>query len=108
MSEFAIDVLLAFAVAVALLSALGLALMPNAWDRLHYTGPLSFWSTLAIVAAVVIRTGITSSSAVQALAVGAIVILGNPVVTQATGRALRIREYDELRPLPDEPVQPER
>ena len=91
-SDTAVYVLLAIGVAVTLLSCVGVLVMPNVFDRLHYTGPATTIGAFAIALAVVVDAG-WSAPSVKAIVVFALVFLTNPVLTHATARAARIRQF---------------
>ena len=83
-------VLLAFGVGCELLCALGLLLARSAFDRLHYAMASTGVGTLLIVAAVVVHESF-GSAGINAIAVGAVLLLGNPVLAHATARMMHRR-----------------
>ena len=89
MTDIAATVLLVAGTAVALLACLGVLLMDDALDRLHYTGALTA-AALLIGAAVLVRESF-SLIGDRAIVVAVLVLVTNPVLTHATARALRRR-----------------
>ena len=87
----AVAALLTLGVAVTWLSCLGVLLMRDPYDRLHYTAPASALAPVLIAAAVVITEGL-SAAGVKALLVAFVLLATNPVLGHATARAARIRE----------------
>ena len=94
--ELAVVVLLAFGVGVTLLSCLGVLVMRDPYDRLHYTGPAAVLAPVAIAAAVVLEERL-SAAGIKALLVALVLVVTNPVLGHATARAARIRQYGEWR-----------
>jgi monovalent cation/proton antiporter MnhG/PhaG subunit len=90
----AVAVLLALGVAVTWLSCLGVLLMRDPYDRLHYTAPASALAPVLIAAAVVVTEGL-SAAGVKALLVAFVLVATNPVLGHATARAARIREHGQ-------------
>jgi monovalent cation/proton antiporter MnhG/PhaG subunit len=90
--DVAVVVLLVFGVAVELGCAVGVLVMRNAYDRLHYTAPASTLGPLAFAAAIVLRESF-SQAGIKALLVAVALLITNPLLTHATARAARIREH---------------
>jgi monovalent cation/proton antiporter MnhG/PhaG subunit len=90
-ARIAIDVLLGIAVLVTVLSAVGLAVMRDPYQKLHYIAPPASVGVLCIVVALFIGEE-------QKLAVGKAVLIAlllffmNAVITHATARAHYVRE----------------
>jgi multisubunit Na+/H+ antiporter MnhG subunit len=78
-----------------LIAVLGMCVMRDAYDRLHYVGLASFGAFLICVA-VLIRESF-SLIGDKALLVGGILILTGPVLVQTTARSLLIRELGDWR-----------
>ena len=85
-------VLLGAGVLVELASVLGVLLLRDAFDRLHFTAPASTLGPLAIAAAVVVRESF-SQAGIKAVLVAVVLLVTNPVLTHATARAARIRAH---------------
>jgi multicomponent Na+:H+ antiporter subunit G len=99
--QLAVDVLLAVGVASALLGALGLLATRNPYDQLHFTGPATVISPVAIAAAVLVEEPL-SSAGVKSVLVALILLGTGPVLVHATARAARIRERGRWVVRPDE------
>lgn len=79
-----------FVVYSALLSSIGVLIAKDAFDRLHYLGPITIMGSLAIFFAVLFHEGftvITGKTAVTIL----ILIATGPVITHSIARAGIIR-----------------
>ena len=99
----AVGVLLVLGVAIELGCVLGVVVMRDVYDRLHYTAPAATLGPLAIAAAIVLRES-PSAAGIKALLVAFVLLITNPVLSHATARAARIREYGEWRIQPGEGV----
>ena len=78
-----------------LIAVLGICVMRDAYDRLHYPGLAGFGAFL-ICLAVLIRESF-SLIGDKALLVGVILVLTGPVLVQTTVRSLLIRETGDWR-----------
>jgi multisubunit Na+/H+ antiporter MnhG subunit len=85
------DVFLGLAVAVVLASAVGLLVMRDVYQKLHYVTPIALVAPILVGVAVLARSGLSANSAQTWLTVAFLVIAG-PFLTHATIRAARIRE----------------
>ena len=92
--ELAVLVLLALGVGVTLLSCVGVLVMRDAYDRLHYTAPAAVLAPVAIAAAVVLEERL-SAAGIKAVLVAMVLVATNPVLGHATARAARIRQFGE-------------
>ena len=92
--ELAVLALLALGVGVTLLSCLGVLVMRDAYDRLHYTAPAGVLAPLVIAAAVVLEERL-SAAGIKAVLVALVLVATNPVLGHATARAARIREHGQ-------------
>lgn len=91
MSQVAVAALLAVGVGSALLSALGLLVSRDAFDQLHFTGPATVISPVAIAGAVLVEEPL-SSAGVKAFLIAVVMLGTGPVLVHATARAARVRE----------------
>jgi multisubunit Na+/H+ antiporter MnhG subunit len=103
MTDIAINVLLVAAVVAQLVSALGLVVMCTAADRLHYTSAAFTVGPFCVLAAVLLREGMTTASYDTIATVG-LMFLAGPVVIHATARAGRRQELGHSRARPKERV----
>jgi multisubunit Na+/H+ antiporter MnhG subunit len=101
MREIAVDIFLGLGAAVAILSSIGILVMRDAYQRLHYVTPMSLLAPALIGVAVLIQSGWSSRSAQIWLAIGFMVIAG-PYLSHATMRAVRVRDTGDWRLRPPE------
>jgi multicomponent Na+:H+ antiporter subunit G len=85
-----VTALLAAGVALELLACLGVLLMRDALDRLHYTA-LGTLAALCIAAAVLVRDSF-SLIGNKAIALAAFLLVTSPVLTHVTARAIHAWE----------------
>ena len=78
-----------------LIAVLGVCVMRDAYDRLHYVGMAGF-GALLISVAVLVRESF-SLIGDKALLVGVVLVLIGPVLVQTTARSLLIRELGDWR-----------
>jgi multisubunit Na+/H+ antiporter MnhG subunit len=77
------------------LAVLGLVVMRDALDRLHYVG-LAGYGALLIAVAIVVRESFSLIGDKALLCGGVLVVLG-PILVHTTARSLRIREHGDWR-----------
>jgi multisubunit Na+/H+ antiporter MnhG subunit len=94
--EVAVDALLGLAVVLALASSLGVLVMRDAAQKLHYVAPLSAVVPVLTGLAVLVHAGWTAVSAQTWLAV-LFLVLASPIVSHATVRSARIRTDGDWR-----------
>jgi monovalent cation/proton antiporter MnhG/PhaG subunit len=93
-ADLAVAALLALGIAVTWLSCLGVLLMRDPYDRLHYTAPAAALAPVLIAAAVVVEEGL-SAAGIKAVLIAIVLVGTNPVLGHATARAARIREHGQ-------------
>lgn len=81
-------VLVGAGVALQVLACLGVVLMRDALDRLHYTGASSL-GIACLCAAVVVHEGL-SAIGVKAILLAAFMLVSGPVLVHATARAIHL------------------
>jgi multicomponent Na+:H+ antiporter subunit G len=91
-SDAAAYVLLALGVVTTLMSCVGVLVMPNVFDRLHFSAPATTLGAFAISLSIVVEEGWYAAS-VKAILVFVLLFVTNPVLTHATARAARIRQF---------------
>jgi monovalent cation/proton antiporter MnhG/PhaG subunit len=91
------DVFLGLAVVLVLASCLGLLVMRDVYQRLHYVTPISLIAPVLVGLAVLVHSGWSESSSLTWLALLFVIIAG-PFLSHATIRAARIRETGDWRP----------
>ena len=94
-----VALLIGFGVAVELACCIGVLVMDDAYDKLHYLGPAAIVGPLSIAAAVVVRESF-SQAGIKALLTAGLLTVASPVLTHATARALYIRRRDHVEPSP--------
>jgi monovalent cation/proton antiporter MnhG/PhaG subunit len=98
-TSIAVALLIGFGVAVELACCVGVLVMEDAFDKLHYLGPAAIVGPVAIAAAVVIRESF-SQAGIKALLTAALLMVASPVLAHATARALYIRQRDHIEDAP--------
>ena len=91
------DVLLGLAVAIVLASTVGLLVMRDVYQKLHFVTPIALVAPVIVGLAVLAQSGLTENTAQTWLALVFIVIAG-PFLSHATIRAARIRQKGDWRP----------
>lgn len=91
-----VDIMLALAVAVTLVSSLGVLVMRDALAKVHYVTPVSMIAPALLAIAVLAQTGYSSRSAQSWLAV-LFMLIASPFLSHATIRAARIRAEGDWR-----------
>ncbi len=87
-----------------LIAVLGVCVMRDAYDRLHYVG-LAGFGALLISVAIVVRESF-SLIGDKALLIGVVLVLAGPVLLQTTVRSLLIRELGDWRKRARERAEP--
>ena len=105
-SKFAIGFLLAVGLLSGAIASIGVLTAANVYQRLHNMGIAATVGVAAIVAAVVVREGV-SQIGIKALLVGIILLFMNPILTHATARAARVHEHGKWEPGKGERVEKE-
>ena len=99
--QIVIDVLLGLAVLVAAGSVVGVVAARDDLDRLHFLAPASVLSPVLVAVAVVAREAF-DGRAIKALLVAGFFLVLNPILSQATARAARVREHGDWRATSEE------
>jgi len=89
--KIAVDILLGLAVVVAILSSIGIAVMRDPYQRLHFISPPASVSALLVTAAIFLGEKQKQAGAKAAL-VAFLLYFMNAVITHATARAHFVRE----------------
>lgn len=100
-ATLAVEVLLWIAVVVAWLSCLGMLLMDDILEKLHYLAPVTTVSMFAVLVAVVVEEG-AGQAAMKTVVIAVVLLLINAVVSHATARAHRVQELGDWKPLDGE------
>lgn len=96
-ASVAVAILITVGVAVELGCCVGVLVMDDAYDKLHYLGPAAIVGPLAIAAAIVVRESL-SQAGIKALLTAGLLTVASPVLSHATARALYIRQRDHVEP----------
>ena len=95
-TEILVAALLAFGVAMQLTSVVGILVGSTVYARLHFTGPASIFTPLALAVAVAIHYGPFSQGGVKSVIVAVLIITLGPTLVHATARAARVRARGKL------------
>jgi monovalent cation/proton antiporter MnhG/PhaG subunit len=101
-ARIAIDVLLAVAVLVTVFSAVGVAVMRDPYQKLHFIAPPASVAILFVVAALFIGEK-QKQAAGKAVLIAFLLYLINAVITHATARAHYVRQKGAWPP--EEPLE---
>jgi multisubunit Na+/H+ antiporter MnhG subunit len=95
-TEVIVIALLAFGVGMELTSVLGILVGRDTYARLHFTGPASTFTPIALAVAVGVHYGAFSQAGIKAAITGALIIVLGPALVHATARSARIRQRGEI------------
>lgn len=93
----AVIVLLSICVLVTLLCCVALITFKDVFDRMHYLAPVTSIAMPALLAAVVVQEG-WGQATLKTILVLFLLLLINAVLTHATARAARIRQFGHWLP----------
>lgn len=94
--DVAADVLLGLAVAVVLMASLGVLVMRDVYQKLHFVTPISLIAPALVAVAVLVQQGYSENTVETWLAL-LFLFVASPFLTHATIRAARIRETGDWR-----------
>ena len=94
--EVVVDVLLGLAVLTVAAAALGVAVMPDAYARLHYVTPAAIVAPVFVTLAIFVREGLDENTGETVVALF-FVIAAAPFLSHATIRAMRVRDRGDWR-----------
>jgi len=95
--------LLSVASAIMILSCIGLVVMRDPIDKLHYVGPVTTLVPFILAGGIVYEEGFTSQAGLKAICIALVMLVSSPLASYVTLRALVVREHGDLR-TPDEPI----
>lgn len=98
------DVLLGIGVGTALICCLGLWIMPDFYERLHYMATVTTVSSFCIFMAVVVKEGWGQATIKMGL-IFLIMLITNAILTHATARAARVRTYGFWSATPEDEIR---
>jgi multisubunit Na+/H+ antiporter MnhG subunit len=90
-------VLLGLAVAVVAGAGLGILLMRDAYQKLHFVTPAALVASVLVTLALLVRSGLNENTGETCLAL-AFLAIARPYLSHATMRAIRVREKGDWRP----------
>lgn len=94
--DVAADVLLGLAVLVTAASSVGILVMRDAFQKIHYVTPVSVVAPVLVALAVLVSSGLSNRSGVAWLTV-VLMVVASPILSHATMRAARIRIEGDWR-----------
>jgi monovalent cation/proton antiporter MnhG/PhaG subunit len=94
--DVVIDVLLGLATATVAAAALGVAVMPDAYARLHYVTPAAIVAPVFVTLAIFVREGLDENTGETIVALF-FMIVAAPFLSHATIRAMRVRDRGDWR-----------
>ena len=101
-----VDILLGLAVLVVLASSVGILVMRDVYQKVHFVTPAGMVAPVLVGIAILIQSGWSSRSAQTWLAL-LFVVIASPILAHATLRAARIRETGDWRGTEVAPAQRE-
>ena len=102
-ATMAVEALVWLAVVTSLVCCLGMVMMKDFFERLHYMATVSTVATVALLIAVVIEQG-WGQAAIKMSLIVVVLFLMNAVLTHATARAARVRELGHWQPAEGEKI----
>jgi multisubunit Na+/H+ antiporter MnhG subunit len=91
------DIFLGLAVVIVLTSSVGVLVMRDAYQKLHFVTPAALVAPALVALAVLVQHGVYEMTGWSLLALLFLVISG-PYLSHATIRAIRVREQGDWRP----------
>lgn len=95
--EITADVFLGLAVAIVVISSVGVLVMRDAYQKLHFAGPTALVAPVLVTLAVWLHVG-NKATTLEAMLALLFIVIAAPFVAHATIRAARIRETGDWRP----------
>ena len=93
------DVFLGLAVVIVLASAVGVLVMGDVYQKIHFVTPAAVVAPVLVTLAVFVHAGF-SATTTETLVVLLFMVIAGPFLSHATMRAARIREKGDWRPGP--------
>ena len=100
----AVGMLLALAALMAFFSALGVMVMRDPFQRMHYPAVAVTFCSLLIIAAVWIYEK-DPQARIKVILIGLILYVMNAILTSASAKAVRIRQAGHWQPHPEEQIK---
>jgi multisubunit Na+/H+ antiporter MnhG subunit len=95
--EILADVFLGLAVVTVLTSSVGVLVMGDAYQKIHFVTPAALVAPVLVTLAVFVHAGF-SATTTEALIALLFMVIAGPFLSHATIRAARVREKGEGRP----------
>jgi multisubunit Na+/H+ antiporter MnhG subunit len=99
--EVVTDVLLVLAVLTVAAAAIGVAVMPDAYAKLHYVTPAAVVAPVLVALAILVTEGLDENTGETVLAL-VIMVAVAPFLSHATIRAIRVRQEGDWRGRPQD------
>jgi multicomponent Na+:H+ antiporter subunit G len=99
-AHVAIIVLLAIGAVAVWIGVLGVLLMPGFYNRLHFMGITGTVGVTGVTVAVLVQEHLRAAG-IKTLLIIVILLVMNPVLTHATARAARTRQFGDWRLQPN-------
>lgn len=94
--EVASDVLLGLAVLTVAAAAVGVAVMPDAYTRLHYVTPAAVIAPVLVTLAIFVQQGLDENTGETIVAL-VFMVAAAPFLSHATIRAMRVHDQGDWR-----------
>jgi monovalent cation/proton antiporter MnhG/PhaG subunit len=95
--------LLAIAVGLAIVCSIGVMVMRDPFQRMHFTSPVTTWSVFLIIVAVWVEAT-DWQARIKVLIIGLILLVMNAILTHSSARAIRIQQVGHYEPRPEEKI----
>ncbi len=99
----ATGILLGLAVGLAIVCSFGMAIMRDAFQRLHFSASIVSFSSLFIVAAVFLEES-QAQARLKVVLIAVLLFCLNAVLTHATAKAIRVRKAGHWEVRPEEHI----
>lgn len=103
-ADIAVAVFLGISVVSTGICCSALLLFRDLFQRLHYLSVVTTVSTFTLLVAVVIKEG-AGQATMKAILSFIVLLLINAVLSHATARAARVREFGQWTPTPEEHIE---
>ncbi len=90
------DTLLGLAVAIVLGASVGVLVMRDAYQKLHFVTPAALVAPSLVALAIFVQVGLLENTGETLLAL-LFMVIGGPFLSHATMRAIRVREKGDWR-----------
>jgi multisubunit Na+/H+ antiporter MnhG subunit len=91
------DTMLGLAVVIVLGASVGVLVMRDAYQKLHFVTPAALVAPLLVLLAIFVQVGLLENTGETFVAL-VFMVIGGPFLSHATMRAIRVREKGDWRP----------